>query len=232
VIETNSSNSSAATGMSLVAAQAEIVDLAGDAYRTLLDMIQLGRLPTEKPLQERTLAATLGISRTPLREAMSRLIGGGFAVRTPRGQLMVKEPTLRQYLEILQMRVMLEGEAAAQAASRLDPVDAEQIIAEIERYMASTDHPKDENHRIDNLVHDTLATASGNQMLAQTIHDLRIKSRCFDQNAAPNRFSPSCLEHIALLRAVISRSPEAARDAMRRHLEHVRVELVTRHTNL
>ena len=209
----------------------EAPDLAGDAYRALLDMIQRGRLPTEKPLQERTLAATLGISRTPLREAMSRLIGGGFAVRTPRGQLVVKEPTLRQYLEILQMRMLLEGEAAAAAASRLDVGHAQSVMAQVQALLLAHNTSTDDNHRIDNLVHDTIAIASGNQMLAQAIHDLRIKARCFDQNGAPERFEPGCREHIAILQAIVDRDPEAARHAMRQHLDNVRVGLVARHTH-
>lgn len=213
-------------------AQAESVDLAGDAYRKLLDMIQLGRLPTDTPLQERTLAATLGISRTPLREAMSRLIGGGFVIRTARGQLMVKEPTLREYLEVFQMRIVLEGEAAAVAATRLDVDRARSVMAEVQAHMLSQNTMKDENHRIDNLLHDTIARASGNQLMAQTIHDLRIKARCFDQNAAPERFAPSCREHIEILQAIVDRRAEDARAAMQSHLDNARRGLVARLSTL
>ena len=210
----------------------EAPDLAGDAYQALLDMIQRGVLPPETPLQERTLAATLGISRTPLREAMSRLIGGGFAVRTSRGQLVVKEPVLRQYLEIFQIRVLLEAEAAACAATRLDEQSARAVMAEVQALLTAGSSSIEENHRVDNLVHDTIAAASGNPMLAQLIHDLRIKARCFDQNGAPERFEPGCREHIAILQAIVERDPEAAREAMRRHLDTVRVGLVARHTRL
>lgn len=211
---------------------AESVDLAGDAYRTLLEMIQLGRIPTDTPLQERTLAATLGISRTPLREAMSRLIGGGFAIRASRGQLVIKEPTLREYLEILQMRMVLEGEAAAMAAKRMETGRAQVLIAEIQAHLLAHNTSKEENHRIDNLLHDSIASASGNQMLAQTIHDLRIKARCFDQNGAPDRFAPSCREHIAILQAIAEHREEEARAAMQMHLDNARRGLVARHTNL
>ncbi|WPB56648.1 GntR family transcriptional regulator [Xylophilus sp. GOD-11R] len=213
-------------------AASESPDLADEAYHALLEMIQLGRLTADRPLQERALAATLGISRTPLREAMSRLIGGGFAVRTARGQLMVREPTLRQYLEILQMRTLLEGEAAASAATRIDAQVARSVIAQLEAHRAAGDTGKDENHRIDNLVHDTIAQASGNQLMARTIHDLRIKARTFDQNGAPDRFGPGIEEHIVLLQALIARDPESARSAMRRHLESARAGLVARHTSL
>lgn len=210
----------------------EAVDLAGDAYRTLLEMIQLGRLPADTPLQERTLAATLGISRTPLREAMSRLIGGGFAIRTPRGQLVVKEPTLHEYLEILQMRILLEGEAAAIAALRLDVKRTQSVIAEVQAHLLAQNTSKEENHRVDNLVHDTIASASGNPLMAQAIHDLRIKARCFDQNGAPERFAPGCREHVAILQAIAERRPDEARAAMQMHLDNARRGLVARHTNL
>lgn len=211
---------------------ADSVDLAGDAFRTLLEMIQLGRIPTDVPLQERAVAATLGISRTPLREAMSRLIGGGFAVRGSRGQLVIKEPTLREYLEILQMRIVLEGEAAALAATRMDANRAQSVIAEIQAHLLAHNTSKEENHRVDNLLHDTIAAASGNNLMAQTIHDLRIKARCFDQNGAPDRFAPSCREHIAILQAIAERRPEEARAAMQMHLDNARRGLVARATNL
>lgn len=229
---TQPANVSLAAPLAAPVAVPETVDLAGDAYRTLLEMIQLGRLPADKPVQERTLAATLGISRTPLREAMSRLIGGGFAIRTPRGQLVVKEPTLREYLEILQMRILLEGESAAIAALRLDTKRTQSVIAEVQSHLLAQNTSKEENHRVDNLVHDTIASASGNPLMAQTIHDLRIKARCFDQNGAPERFAPSCREHVAILQAIVERRPDEARAAMQMHLDNARRGLVARHTTL
>jgi DNA-binding GntR family transcriptional regulator len=68
--------------------------------------------------------------------------------------------------------------------------------------------------------------------MAQAIHDLRIKARCFDQNGAPERLIPCCDEHMDVLQAILDRNPEAARAAMQRHLSNVRVGLVARHTEL
>ncbi|WP_447982528.1 GntR family transcriptional regulator [Achromobacter kerstersii] len=207
-------------------------DLVDEAYSTLLDMIQLGQLPINQPLQERNLASALGVSRTPLREAMSRLIGGGFAVRTARGQLIVPEPTLRQYLEIFQMRLLLEGDAAAAAATRMTPEQAAAILEQVSEIKRRQHSTHEENHRVDNLLHDSIAAASGNRLMAQAIHDLRIKARCFDQNGAPERLIPCCDEHMDVLQAILDRNPEAARAAMQRHLSNVRVGLVARHTEL
>ncbi|SIT00960.1 DNA-binding transcriptional regulator, GntR family [Achromobacter sp. MFA1 R4] len=207
-------------------------DLVDEAYSTMLDMIQLGQLPINQPLQERNLASALGVSRTPLREAMSRLIGAGFAVRTARGQLIVPEPSLRQYLEIFQMRVLLEGDAAAAAATRMAPEQAAALLEQVSEIRRRNEATHEENHRVDNLLHDSIAQASGNRLMAQTIHDLRIKARCFDQNGAPERLIPGCDEHMAVLQAILDRNPEAARAAMQAHLSKVRVGLVARHTQI
>ncbi|WP_254792145.1 GntR family transcriptional regulator [Achromobacter sp. NFACC18-2] len=207
-------------------------DLVDEAYSTMLDMIQLGQLPINQPLQERNLASALGVSRTPLREAMSRLIGAGFAVRTARGQLIVPEPSLRQYLEIFQMRVLLEGDAAAAAATRMAPEQAAALLEQVSEIRRRNEATHEENHRVDNLLHDSIAQASGNRLMAQTIHDLRIKARCFDQNGAPERLIPGCDEHMAVLQAILDRNPEAARAAMQAHLSNVRVGLVARHTQI
>ncbi|MBV7501264.1 GntR family transcriptional regulator [Achromobacter sp. ACM05] len=214
------------------APSADARDLVEEAYSTMLDMIQLGKLPINRPLQERTLASALGVSRTPLREAMSRLIGAGFAVRTARGQLIVPEPSLRQYLEIFQMRVLLEGDAAAAAATRMPPAEAAALLQQVEEIRRRQHATHEENHRVDNLLHDSIARASGNRLMAQAIHDLRIKARCFDQNGAPERLIPGCDEHIAVLQAIVDRNPEGARAAMQAHLSNVRVGLVARHTEI
>ncbi|CAB3863913.1 hypothetical protein LMG26842_03500 [Achromobacter dolens] len=207
-------------------------DLVDEAYSTLLDMIQLGKVPINQPLQERNLASALGVSRTPLREAMSRLIGAGFAVRTARGQLIVPEPTLRQYLEIFQMRVLLEGDAAAAAATRMPPELAAALLEQVSEIRRRRQTTHEENHRIDNLLHDSIAQASGNRLMAQAIHDLRIKARCFDRNGAPERLIPGCEEHMTILQAILDRNPDAARSAMQAHLCNVRIGLVARHTEI
>jgi DNA-binding GntR family transcriptional regulator len=205
-------------------------DLTEATYRQLLEMIQLGRIPTNVPLQERALAAALGVSRTPLREAFSRLVGGGFATRVGRGQLMVKEPTLREYLEILQLRILLEGEAAFAAASRMPVQQAEQVIGELRAHLLARDFSALENHRIDNLVHLTVATHCGNAMLESMIFDLRIKARTFDQNGSIARFEPGCQEHIALMERICAGDGEGARNAMIHHLSQARASIVARFT--
>ena len=205
-------------------------DLTETTYRQLLEMIQQGRIPTNMPLQERALAAALGVSRTPLREAFSRLVGGGFATRVGRGQLIVKEPTLREYLEILQLRILLEGEAAFAAASRMPTEQAQSVISVLAAHRQARDFSASENHRIDNLVHQTIAAHCGNAMLESMIFDLRIKARTFDQNGTVARFEPGCQEHIVLMERILAVDAPGAREAMVFHLTQARAGIVARFT--
>ncbi|TKI08603.1 GntR family transcriptional regulator [Martelella alba] len=220
------------TGVESLLRNAATPDLTEETYRRLLEMIQLGRIPTNVPLQERTLAAALGVSRTPLREAFSRLVGGGFATRVGRGQLIVKEPTLREYLEILQLRILLEGEAAAAAANRMPGEQAESVISALIAHRQARNFSALENHRIDNLVHLTVAAHCGNAMLERMIFDLRIKARTFDQNGTPARFDPGCQEHIAIMERIRAQDAGGARDAMVHHLTQARAGIVARFTTI
>ncbi len=205
-------------------------DLAEETYRRLLEMIQLGRIPTNVPLQERALSEALGVSRTPLREAFSRLLGGGFATRIGRGQMIIKEPTLREYLDILQLRLLLEGEAAFAAASRMPSHQADDVINELHAHLQGQNFSALENHRIDNLVHLTIAAWCGNSMHENMIFDLRIKARSFDHNSETPRFEPGCREHIALMECIRAGDAPGSRVAMEYHLNQARAGMLARLT--
>src|SRR5215218_4696849 len=82
--------------------------LSERAYCRLRDMILMGQLAPNTSLQERRLAEALNISRTPIREALSRLESEG---------LVVRQWTVQEYIEILNVRRLLEMEAAGLAAA-------------------------------------------------------------------------------------------------------------------
>ncbi|WP_271023623.1 GntR family transcriptional regulator [Rhizobium sp. RCAM05973] len=92
--------------------------LAQQAYRDVKQRILAGAFPAGDVLTERALAQESGISRTPLRAAISRLEKEGVVSRLTNGALMVRPVTVEQLLEIVQIRRLLEGAAAARAAGR------------------------------------------------------------------------------------------------------------------
>src|SRR5689334_11720090 len=84
-------------------------------YDALLDLVLSGELSPGDVLEERKLAAALAVSRTPLRNAMSRLLGEGIVARLSNGITVVRETGAAEFLELLHVRRLLEGEAAALA---------------------------------------------------------------------------------------------------------------------
>ncbi|WP_110684892.1 GntR family transcriptional regulator [Salinicola aestuarinus] len=207
-----------------------IQSLAGRAYQQLFEMIQLGKLPAGTLLQERNLAEALEISRTPVREALSRLEHEGFAIRVARGQLAVKAPSVHEYMEILRVRALLEGDSAAQAARRLPPeavaVLEQQVTALLDTPAAA--RTSEHMHRVDDALHNGIAEASDNRLLARMVADLRLKTRVFDLVQVPERFEPGCHEHLTILGCLRERDSEGARAAMETHIGNVRQSIISR----
>ncbi|MCQ9618045.1 GntR family transcriptional regulator [Paenalcaligenes niemegkensis] len=211
-------------------AKPQPTSLAEDTYLKLLGMIQSGQLPRNSQLQERHLADMLGVSRTPVREALRRLENEGLAVRVARGQLMVKEPATREYIEILHVRTLLESEAAEIAARNLEMEKIDYLITMVQALQSAKERTREDQHRVDDLVHETIALATHNQHLAGLIRELRLKTRVFDLNLVPSRLSPGSQEHLEILEHLKRRDGEAAKQAMIRHLENVKQSIVDRLT--
>ncbi|WP_043879308.1 GntR family transcriptional regulator [Azorhizobium caulinodans] len=200
------------------------------AYRQLLDMILSGALEAGSLVQERKLAKQLDVSRTPLRDALFRLEGEGLLIRRGEGALQVKTVTLEDYSHALRVRLVLEREAARLAAGHVPPVTLAALRARIE---AVTQHEEgDDPHPsrtdldgTDDDLHDVVANASGNPLLAELIRQVRQRSRLFGLERRPRRIGEIAREHLAILDAVASGDADAAEQAMARHIGNVMEDL-------
>ncbi|MEM9811843.1 MAG: GntR family transcriptional regulator, partial [Pseudomonadota bacterium] len=94
--------------------------LSEKAYRALSRMIQQRDLPSGTPILEVQLADYLGISRTPLRQALQRLESEGLLRKLESRSYVVRQVELKEYLQSLKVREILEAEAAALAIGRVD----------------------------------------------------------------------------------------------------------------
>jgi DNA-binding GntR family transcriptional regulator len=192
------------------------------AYDFVLRMIVNRELPGGTVIQERKLADSLGVSRTPMREALGRLEGEGWLVRLTDRLLSVKIVTLDEYLQALQVRRLLESEAVFVATPRMNKCQLEKLRVDVEAFRDHPNPTSDMHWRVDGNLHDAIAEACGNTTMASVIANLRLITQLFDIQTIPTRVKPGCAEHLAILDALIAGDPKMARKAMRIHLDRVR----------
>jgi DNA-binding GntR family transcriptional regulator len=199
---------------------------AGDSiseqtYQALIGLIASRQLEPGDAVEERRLAERFEVSRTPMRAAISRLLGEGVLQQRSNGMVVVREVGLTEYLELLSLRVLLEGEAASLAAARaphsaLAPIE-QRLLAKLDAAAATPDVPQ-----LDDDIHELVVAHCGNQSLGALITDIHRRLRMRNLSHVPHRLVPACEEHLEVVRALMARDPARARLAMVDHLEAVR----------
>ena len=190
-------------------------------------MIMDGELKAGAALQETQLAKRIGVSRTPVREALGQLVNDGFIVRGEGFTSFVKTLSVSEFVEILHIRRLLEVETAGLAAENKDKRNLIEIRKTIEAL--SDENPIDSNNHfsIDDLLHEEIATMAGSQSLADLIISQRNKTRVFNHSLLPNRFEPGKEEHLKIIDAILTDDVDSARAAMRTHIENVQKGIIS-----
>lgn len=200
--------------------------LAETAYRHILHAILSGAIGPGGILQEAALGAGLGMSRTPVREALKRLETEGLA--GPEGRfLRVRRLGAAEVEEIFLLRRALEPQGAA-AAIRLPAARLDAMEAEVRALIAAGPAVGHRQVAVDDAFHELMAGATGNRAVARTIARLRRRTCMFDRAEVPGRFEAGSREHLAILAAI--RAGEATRAAalMAAHLDHARDAVLER----
>lgn len=204
------------------ATDADTGKLADSAYRSVLADILSCRLPGGSVIQERKLALALGVSRSPMRDALNRLEGEGLLVRLTERLLTVRVITLEDYLHSLDVRALIEPQAAALATPRVRD-DEIARMDEMLREIEAAGEPTPEQHwAFDDLLHDTLAERSGNPFLAGTIREMRRYTKIFERQTVPPRINPGAGDHRKILKALREGRADQVRSAMAEHIRNVR----------
>ena len=197
--------------------------LGQSVHDRLRGMILGGELPPGTPLQEKVFAERLGVSRTPVREAIARLTSEGLISRSGGGVPMVSEISITEIMEILHVRRLLEAEAARQAASVNAPAEPFLAMrAKLVQYLQGERPGVAEYTQFDEDLHTLIARTAGSTLLTDLIRGLKLKTRIFDKGSIPERFEPGCHEHIEIIDAILARDPGRAETAMRSHIENAR----------
>lgn len=218
--------------MSLTSKKDQPTRLAHMAYRQLEDMIFSGELKGGDVLTERRLSEKLKISRTPLRDAFLVLEGTGLLRRRGARQLEVRQLSVTEYIHNLNVRRLLEPEAARLSVSRIDKKVLAQISQRLYRLLEMSTRgelfDEMEPRRVDDDLHNTIVTAADNPELASIVQDLRRRTRIFDLQRMPERFEDTCREHLEIVDAVASGNGDKAAAAMAKHIDNVKAGIVRR----
>ena len=200
--------------------EADSDSLSERTYRLISEMIFNRELAYGDPLQERRLAEMLNVSRTPVREAISRLEAEGLVERSA-GRVIVREVRLKEFVEILHVRKLLECDAAREAAKNIDIGELQKVRTSIEKLLENRTTNAREVKRVDDMFHNFIAEASNNQLLVELIGDLRRRTAMFDHERLPNRMQPGNKEHLDIIDALERRDGTLASARMARHINNV-----------
>lgn len=196
--------------------------LALQVHAALLDLIRGGQLgPGERVVIER-LADQLGVSQTPVREAVARLAQEGIVVEAANGRLHIVALSERYVRDVFLVRGALEGLCVELAAPNLAPADLAELdalLAETTDALARGDHRP--YTRSDARLHELLVARTGNAVLANELRSLQPHIdliRTYSQRNEGAHLRASHQEHLALAAALAARDAPTARAAMERHI--------------
>lgn len=189
-------------------------------------MILRGDLEPGQHLTEDRLAEQLGVSRNPVREAIRLLEATGLVEVIPRRGAYVCHPDIENVKSLLELRSVLEGFAAEQAAIHRPEETGIRLTAIIEQGIAAT---TDDNHvlaaELHRDFHRETEAASGNPYLAQVLGPLRQQTEVVFSILLERRGPVSWHEHEAIRDAIASGEPEAARTMVYHHILSVLDEM-------
>jgi len=178
-------------------------------------------------LQERMIAEKLGVSRTPVREALRTLNSEGLIELIPGKGAMVTRVTIEDVREIMQVREPLECLAVNLAAEKVKPRDIkylEELITTWEREMSLHEINYQSLSARDIAFHEYIVEIAANKRLASMLHILQdqIKRITFLTQDNRGRVEISLPQHLAILEAIKKQDPVGAEQAMRQHMKSIK----------
>ncbi|TDA68556.1 MAG: GntR family transcriptional regulator [Clostridia bacterium] len=199
-------------------------------FETLREAIIAGRLKPGERLMEVQLAEELGVSRTPVREAIRKLELEGFVVMVPRKGAYVADISTKDIADVFEIREALESLAAGLAAERITDEELEQLERRLHRVAAAVQQQDLEGLvQADTEFHDIVYKASRNQRLVQIISNLReqIQRFRYQSLAHPGRMERTLQEHTQIVEAIAERNVAVAQQLAAEHIENAEHQILS-----
>jgi len=201
------------------------LSLSEKIYEVLKDQIINEELKPGQRLLDDRLASIFGVSRTPVREALTRLASEGLVEIVPRSGVYVKKLTKEEVEEIYEVREVLESLAARKAAEFMPERQIKQLLILLEKAKASVEKDLVKAHiDLDVRLHDLIIENCHNKTLATIMTNLYTLIHVFRVRVGKNKqiAKRATEEHGAILEAIRERDPDKAEKAMREHIQKSR----------
>ena len=196
------------------------------AYQQLRQQILDGTLKSGEALKERDLCSDLGISRTPVREALRRLSADGLVDISPRRSIRVTQLDPSELKEIYEVGSVLQTYVTGLAVVKSTKADIQsltKLVDKMERLLAAgSEDLAAEYAQLDHAFHDRIAEIARNSRILQIIRqavDVRLLANVMDRYEADD-FRVSLEEHHVILAAIARKDQRAARAAIAKHVRH------------
>jgi len=184
-------------------------------------MILKGILVKGQKIDEKSLCETMGVSRTPVREALRSLKSEGLIQLIPHKGAFVSQPCIEEINDMFEVMSVLEGTCARLAAANMNEKSFKRIEVlheELEEHYRNRNYEAylKKNH----VFHVFIQELAGNKVLNDVINGLRQKILLYRQRQLyqPERFDQSIREHRDLLEAFRRKDPDSAESLMKKHL--------------
>ncbi|WP_213163625.1 GntR family transcriptional regulator [Kaustia mangrovi] len=189
------------------------------AYVALREMAMVYRFAPGERLNEGTLAHALNVSRTPLREALNRLVSEGLVVADPGRGFRARPLDVKEVFDLYETRLALECFIAQLACERATSQGLDEIDAYLDESVKAHDSASvDRLVRLDEGFHERVAQLTGNGELARMLSGIDARIHFFRWVDMRGRRATTQAEHRAVLAAIRARNAPKARAVMRDHI--------------
>jgi DNA-binding GntR family transcriptional regulator len=205
--------------------------LRDTAYERLKNAIQHQELQPGQAISETYLSKTLGISRTPVREAIHQLAQEGLLQVIPGQAVTVAAPSVQGILNVIHIRSLLEPEVARLVAESPAP----EVVAMLHKTLAKMQQAAEQGDRAawsraDAVWHEILANACPNTLLGELTLQMRNRTHglSVDAQTTSTRILDCTEEHRRVVDGIVSQNPPEAEQAMRHHIKELRESMFRR----
>jgi DNA-binding GntR family transcriptional regulator len=194
--------------------------LSEAVFRSLCQALRAGHYRPGDRLREEDVAQRLKVSRTPVREALGRLMAKGFVEPASGRGLIVRSLGAAEVLELYAMREILEGAAARLAAQHASAPEID-ALNDLEKAFESNAEDPTEMARLNRALHEAIFRAARNRYLDSALQELQdgialLGTTTFSVGGRP---STAATEHRSLIDAIAERDPDRAERLARAHIQ-------------